>query len=229
MMSKLKLAGRFSPAFLFSKFKVHAATKILAFAVMVVCIPHLQLNKLLALGLLLSACLIYFRVGRFFLMVRRMRWLFVSMLIIYSYATPGEYLANWPVDFAPTYEGISQGVFQIGKICLILAGISLLMAASTKEALMAGIHSIIRPLKCLGLDPERFTARLFLTLQYIEAKEAQAQLQDTQSTWQHMLNFRLGSAEDVAMTETISLDTPRFGFADYLCLALILTLIGFYL
>lgn len=226
MMKKSKLAGRFSPAFLC---ETHPAVKILVFILMAIYIPRFQLNQLVALALLLSAGLIYFRVSRFFLMLRRMRWFFISMLIIYSYTTPGQYLANWPIDLAPTYEGISQGLFQIAKVCLVLAGIALLMATSTKETLMAGIFVIIRPLKYLGLDPERFAARLFLTLHYIESRQAQRGLQDAQSTWQHMLDFRLVSAEDVAVTETISLDMPRLGFVDYLCVTSIVVLMGLYL
>lgn len=228
MKPKLKSAGRFSPAFLFGQCKTHPATKMLVLMLMVVCIPRLQPNQLLALGLLLSAGLVYFRVSRFFLMLRRMRWLFISMVLIYSYTTPGQYLANWPIDLAPTYEGLSQGMLQIAKICLVLAGISLLMATSTKEALMVGVYSIIQPLKYLGLHPERFTARLFLTMQYIEASESKPKLQDGQSVWQRILSFRLETLENASTKESVSLDIPKFGFVDYLFIALVLILIGRY-
>lgn len=226
MKPNWKSAGRFSPAFLFTKCEIHPAVKISAFVLMASYMKQFQLNHLLALGLVLAAGLISMRVRRFFTMLRRMRWLFISMLVIYSYTTPGQYLAQWPIDFAPTYEGISQGLLQVGRVCLVIAGISMLMATSTQEALMAGIYTIIRPLKYLGLSPERFAARLLLTIRHVENKQDQPTIEDDQSTWQRMLNFELGADQMDDATEIIHLNVPKLGIPDYLCLALFTMIIG---
>ena len=101
---------------------------------------------------------------------------------------------------------------------------------------MVGIYSIIRPLSYLGITPERFTARLFLTLHYIEAKvesriqakQRQSGLEGGQSIWQHMMDFRSEFVDEPAITEVMSLEVPRLGLLDYVYIALFLVLLGFY-
>jgi energy-coupling factor transport system permease protein len=86
---------------------------------------------------------------------------------------PGRYLSSWPVEFSPTYEGIQQGVNQILRISLEIAGIAILMASSTREALMVGMYCLLKPLKLLNLSAERFTARLYLTLHYMDRSQTE--------------------------------------------------------
>ena len=137
-----KSAGRFSPAFLFNQNGLHPAVKIMAFILMAILIQHSKLRALVVLAVVLLLALFYFRVSRFMAMIRRMRWLFLSMLIVYAYTTPGEYLNHWPFDMAPSYEGLRDGFYQIARISLVLASISLLMATSTRENLMTGIYAV---------------------------------------------------------------------------------------
>jgi energy-coupling factor transport system permease protein len=101
--------------------------------------------------------------------VKRMRWLFISMFIIYAYGTPGEYIQYFPINFAPSIEGCQLGLLQIGKLLIALAGLSILFAGSSKEHLIAGLNLLLAPLRYMGLDIERFSARLLLTFDYVEA------------------------------------------------------------
>lgn len=60
-------------------------------------------------------CLIFFVyatyvAGKVFLrVVKRMKWLFISIFIIYAYGTLGEYLTQMPYSLAPTIEGCFSG------------------------------------------------------------------------------------------------------------------------
>ena len=225
----LKSAGRFSPAFLFNQDGLHPAIKIAAFIFMVVLMPHLKLSALFALALMMSFVLIHFRVKRFISMMRRMRWLFLSVLIIYAYTTPGEYISGWPIDLAPSYEGLRDGLYQIARISLVLAGIALLMATSTRENLMAGIYTIIKPLRFLSVSPERFTARLYLTLQYIDKTKKRGKLLDKELSWQENFQAYLRQADGVVAPDVVYLEMPRFGLVDGLCVVGFLMLIGLFL
>lgn len=98
-----------------------------------------------------------------------MRWLFISLFIIYAYGTPGEYIQYFPINFAPSIEGCQLGLLQIGKLLIALAGLNILFAGSSKEHLIAGLNLLLAPLMYMGLDIERFSARLLLTFDYVEA------------------------------------------------------------
>jgi len=219
-----KPAGRFSPAFLFNQSSLHPAVKIVLFVLMAVCIPYLKWPAMLGLALLLAFILICYRVSSFIPMMLRMRWLFVSMLLIFAYTTPGEFLAHWPIAIAPSYEGLHDGLFQIARISLALAGIALLMHRSSKEHLMAGIYTIIKPLSILRLSPERFTARLYLTLQYIDKTKQQHNKQDQASSWQERFQALLSDSQEIALSETVHLEMPAFTWLDVLCVLVLLIL-----
>jgi len=229
MKLNFKSAGRISPAFLFKQDGLHPAVKIASFILLAVLIPHLKFSELLSLAFALSLALMHFRVRSFISTMLRMRWLFLSMLIIYAYTTPGEYLSNWPIDLAPSYEGFGAGFYQIARISLVLAGISLLLTTSTRENLMAGIYTIIKPLSFLNVSPERFAARLYLTLQCIEKTKKQNEIQDKESGWQEGFRAHLSNAQELVLAEIVYLEMPRFGWIDALCVLVFLIVIGLHL
>lgn len=221
-----KSAGHFSPAFLFNRCRLHPATKIAAFILIAILIPHLKVLALFGLAFILSFALIHFRVKSFISTMLRMRWLMLSLLLIYAYTTPGEYLPYGSIDWAPTYEGVREGLIQVLRICLVLASISLLMATSKKESLMAGIYTIIKPLRFLSVTPERFTARLYLTLHYIEDTKKQKKLQDQTTSWQEKFQASLYQSQEVLPSEKVYLEVPRFALVDGICIFVLLILIG---
>jgi len=116
----------------------------------------------------LLAVVVLFQAGDFILLVRRARWLLLSIALIYAYATPGEFVAGVPDALAPSYEGLRDGGIQALRLVAMLAALSVLLASSSRAQIMAGIYQLLRPLRCLGLPPERFAARLWLTLHYVE-------------------------------------------------------------
>lgn len=147
---------------------MHPLVKILCFLMLLLLISTAS-SILLFCALVLAIIVIYYlRVDAFSHMVRRMRWLFLSIFIIYAFGTPGELLPQFPVSFAPTFEGINLGWQQIEKLLLALAALALLVTRTSKEHLMLGLYMLLRPLKLAGLNVERFAARLMLTLNYVE-------------------------------------------------------------
>jgi len=226
MKRLIKLAGRSSPAFLFDSAGLHPAVKILALILMTVSIPLLSLNGLAILSLLLSIGLVSFRVNRFLKMMLRLRWLFLSIWLIYAFTTPGEYLHGWPIDLMPTFEGLRVGFMQIFRIAMVLAGVSILMASATHEKLMVGIYHLLRPLGILGIRCECFTARLYLTLKYIENANPQSNISLISLSWYHRFEALLDEAMKVDKLEIIYLENIPFLKLDYLCLAFMLFLLG---
>lgn len=147
---------------------MHPSVKIIYLFALAFAVYALSQRQLAVLMALLAGFLFFFRAANFLNMLKRMRWLFVFLLIIYSFNTPGEYVPGWPFDLAPTYEGLYAGFWQVGKIAVMLAGVALLLKTTSRDGLMAGFFLLMYPLKWLGLRPERLAVRIWLTLHYVE-------------------------------------------------------------
>ena len=100
--------------------------------------------------------------------LRRLKWLLVSIFLVYGLSTPGEYVPHMPEIIALTKEGCFYGLAQISRLLIAVATLSILFATSTITQLMSGLHMLLSPLSLFGLDTNRFTARLMLTLDYVE-------------------------------------------------------------
>jgi len=97
-----------------------------------------------------------------------MRWFFFSIFLIYALGTPGELLPQFPLSIAPSFEGLQLGLLQISRLVIALAALTVLLSTSTKTELMLALYMLLKPLSYLGLDVERFSVRLLLTLNYVD-------------------------------------------------------------
>lgn len=147
---------------------MHPSIKIIGLVVLALVMHVLSHRALWLMTGISGMFLLYYRVHVFTRMLKRVRWLLIFMLLIFAFNTPGEYLPQWPFEIAPTYEGLEAGVLQAVRLCLMLAGISLLLSTTSREDLMAGFFLLLYPLRYLKLSPERFAARLWLTLHYVD-------------------------------------------------------------
>jgi len=143
---------------------LHPATRIGLWILLALAVAWLRWEALALLSAALATCLAATRNPAFLPMLRRARWLLASLLLVYGFATAGAPL--WEAFPALSWEGVALGAMQTWRIVLMLAGLSLLMAATPSAELIAGIHALLRPLATLGLDPGRFALRLALTLEY---------------------------------------------------------------
>ncbi len=192
---------------------LHPSVRIILLLGLGAAVQLLQWPGLAVTTTMLAALLLYFRAVLLFKILRRARWLLIFLLLIYAYTTPGEYLRGFQSDFLPTYEGITSGMLQITRLILVLAGLALLLVTTRREGIMAGTYLLLRPLRLLRFAPERFAARLWLTLHYVE----QTPLPRGQALRHLLENFHsdLELANDM---EKVVIDLPRFGWQDALAL-----------
>jgi hypothetical protein len=101
-------------------------------------------------------------------LLRRARWLLAVLLLTYAYALPGTPL--WPALgwASPGLEGMQQGALRAGRLALMLAGLALLLAYTSRPRLIYGLYALAGPLAWLGLDRRALAVRLGLTLDYVE-------------------------------------------------------------
>lgn len=147
---------------------MHPLVKILCFMLVLLLTSMASATGLFLL--LIFFCLIFLGIKNksFLHAVRRMRWLLLSLMIIYAFGTPGELIPLFPINFSPTYEGLLLGWLQIEKLLIALAALSFLLISSSRGQMLLGLYMLLMPFKFIGLNIERFAARLMLTLDYVE-------------------------------------------------------------
>ncbi len=160
----------------------HPAAQILTWCLLVATMQLLALAELLtAAGLVLLGAVVISR-HKFIQLLRRTRWIMLSLLLIYAYSTPGQPLSEALGIFSPSREGLGDGALQLTRLLAALAGLAILLDRLHRPQLIAGLYTLFAPLQWLGLSRERLAVRLALTLQYADA----AMLRETH-TWQDNL------------------------------------------
>ena len=101
-------------------------------------------------------------------LLRRTRWLMAVLLLTYAYSLPGELLLPSWGGASPSVEGLEAGVWRVGRLVLLLLGLSVLLAYTARPRLIYGLYVLAAPLAWLGFDRRAFAVRLGLTLEYVE-------------------------------------------------------------
>ena len=104
-------------------------------------------------------------------MMRRMRWFFLSIFIIYSWLTPGNAVAvsitSYYAGWLPTTEGIILGTMRALSLAFILLGVNLLLRCTSREQLIQAIYWLVAPLHFFGISRERLSVRIALALEVL--------------------------------------------------------------
>jgi energy-coupling factor transporter transmembrane protein EcfT len=199
--------------------KINVITQLLSFFILATIVNQLNLKALLALFATFIAVIIVSKVPQFVRSIKRFKWLFLVMMIVFAFNTPGEHVAKWSFSISPTYEGIIAGITQTLRIAVMLAALSLILAANTRQQLISGFYFLFAPLKYLGFEVERFAARLWLTLHYVDQQRDNNANQDFFSRLKEMTNLKADQVnDDVAITFKV----PQFGLLDYVVIALLI-------
>ena len=192
--------------------------RILAVMWLAILVQVVSFPILMVLGGFIMAANLHAGATSLYRLLRRSRWLILMLLVIFAFATPGEYLAGWPLEFAPTYEGLHAGGVQAIRLAVMLGGIAYLLSTTTRNELISGIYMLLWPISYTGGSPERFAARLWLTLHYVEQ-------QPRTDPWQGWRRFSLASESEPLPVQPMLLDIPRFGAMDWIAFLLMCTVV----
>lgn len=197
---------------------MHPFVKIACFFFLLLLLQYLSPSTIAVLCGLICLLAAVLNFPHFSQLIKRMRWLFLSLLLVYAYATPGEYLAFLPLNVAPSYEGLRLGLMQIAKLLIAVASLSALFASANKSQLMAGLWTLLSPLRLVGLNVERFTVRMLLTLHYVEQMAVQPKLKLDFS----QLDKLALAPDEPGATLPLILAQPAFSWFDKAMLSLML-------
>ncbi len=150
---------------------IHPVIRIICFLVFVACLSRANAGQLLlGLGLFLG---VYFYspvefLPRAFAMLLRLRWFFLSILVLYFWMTPDSFQLNTTLHFfASIPPGILAGLERISSLVLIVLAVSYLLASLNQSQLIAAIFWLAAPLVYVGLEREKMVLRLAMGLEAV--------------------------------------------------------------
>jgi len=143
-------------------------------------------------------------------LLRRMRWLLLSVWLILAYGASGD--ALYDVAWLPTHEGARDATLHVARIGLMLGCLAWLFASLGNHGLLVALQSLLHPLSRLGLASERFVVRLSLVMQNL-------QVDLPKGAWRNMVK---GSGSDWGGPETLRFEAPAWSANDsFACLAVL--------
>lgn len=202
---------------------MHPATKILLWLGFAIAIQGLDFVLLTLVSVLAILCLALFgALSEALPLLRRTRWLLLSLLLIYAFATPGDLLLPVLGNYSPTFQGVHGGALQVWRLVLLLVALALLLYSCPRESLLSGLYVLLRPFRPIGLNPERLAVRLWLTLHY-----AQQQSRQKMQAWRDELRSALDPAPSGEVH--VALELPAFSWRDAMMLVLATLMLGWVL
>lgn len=140
-------------------------------------------------------------------LLRRSRWLLITLAGLYLLATPGEYLAGPWAGVGITVEGVTLGGEQILRLLALLASLAWLHETIGTRGLLTGLYWWGRPFPGCATG----VVRLMLVLEQLEAR--------TPSNWRHWLSSRPEEEGVLAVTH-LALELPALRGRDVALMSL---------
>jgi energy-coupling factor transporter transmembrane protein EcfT len=156
---------------------------------------------------------------RWWVLLRRMRWLFLTVWLILAYGTAGDALFN--LAWLPTHEGVAEATLHVARLALMLGCLAWLFTALGQSGLQVALVSLLRPLSQRGIATDRLVVRLSLVMENMREELPKG-------AWRRMLE---GHAEAVDGPTTLRAEVLAWRLSDYLVclLALVFSIVAVYL
>ena len=185
---------------------LHPATLLVAWAGFALVLPLLPLGGVAALaaGALLATML--FARHRATTLLRRARWLLLSIGVLFAFATPGLSVPGWPGRLGMTQDGLLLAAEHLARLVILLTTLALLHERLKTAGLLTGLHALLGLMRNEALR-ERIAVRLMLVIEFIEGRDAKA-------GWRHWL------ADDDRGPDRLTLAVRRLAWPDWLAYAL---------
>jgi energy-coupling factor transport system permease protein len=133
------------------------------------------------------------------------------MVILYGYSLPGDALFSYLTHLAPTREGLLQGLVQAWRLVLLLLLLDVLVLRLPIPDVLTGLRSILRPLARLGMDRDRVSVRLALTMEAMERPRG----------WAGMRELLAGHVQAQAGPSTYVIAVRPYRATDWLVLGML--------
>lgn len=183
----------------------HPATLLFAWGGFVAMLQALPPDALAWVAALILPLAFFFARRRAMALIRRTRWLLLSIGVMFSFATPGQHLPGIGGDLGITFDGLLLAAEHLLRLLLLLASLAAIHERLGTTGMMTGFHWLLRPLGQWRTLRERIVVRTLLVLDQVENAPA--------STWRDWLNG------DTVERSQLSLTVGSLRAVDWLALA----------
>lgn len=144
---------------------LHPAACLLSWLILLVAIQVLPLPALsmLAAGMAFAGDSAR---RRWWGLLRRTRWLLLTLGLILAYSSPGEALLDIP--WLPTESGLADAGLHMLRLIVMLGTLACLFAWLPREAILGGLWAIAFPVRRLGWDVASAVVRLSLVFEILQ-------------------------------------------------------------
>lgn len=149
---------------------IHPVIHVLNLVVFAVLMSRAGLLQILPSAVLLMAVYIYLGpVARqaAMTMLFRLRWFFLSLLLVYGWLTPDPLSGSITFWGWPSEVGLKTGIKQLCGLALIVMAVNLLLFTMRREQLLQAIYWLAWPLMGVGVSRDRLALRLVLVLDQV--------------------------------------------------------------
>jgi hypothetical protein len=155
--------------------KPHPAVLVTA-GLLLICLLQLLPQWLLlgasALLLMLAAVFAAQRLRR---ILRRLRWIALSILVLFAWQTPGTLIIPALSALSPSWDGLALTLFHLAGLAAIGAVVSLLMRALNEAAWVCALYALSAPFARFGFPAARLAVRMMLVLESTAGGPGQVQ------------------------------------------------------
>lgn len=144
-------------------------------------------------------------------LLKRSRWLLLSLAILFLLLTPGEFLPGIGGDLRLTYEGLWRAGEQLSRLLAMLASLALLHEKVGTCGLLTGLYCLLRPFP----SRDATVVRLMLVIEFVEQKQ--------QIGWREWLVAEVFPTD---APENFHLPMPPFHWRDKLLIGSLLAMIA---
>ena len=144
-------------------------------------LPTLLTSALLAIAAVLGAGPLFPR------LLKRSRWLFLTMGLLFLWMSPGLRLPEPWGDWGLTWEGLQFAAEHLARLLSILALVALLLTKLDPEQIVSGLYFLIPQYSSISGFARALAVRLALTLAYVAGK--------SDNDWKTLLQLRPGEAQ----------------------------------
>lgn len=151
--------------------RVHPVFRILCFIVFSLSLVLANVGQLIFSAVILLALYLSINWDVLFgamRMLRRLRWFFLSIVIIYGYLTPGPAVFGFENAWGmPSSIGLMLGGQRLLALIMIVMAVHWLLAITRQEQLVAALYWLAKPFVISGVSRERLAVRIALVLELV--------------------------------------------------------------
>jgi hypothetical protein len=182
--------------------RLHPATVIWVWSILLLAVLSLQWGELYIAVLAAVIVAFFFARATLLRMLRRSRWLFLSIALLFGWMTPGMPVLGIP---GLTDAGLSQAILHGARLVFVLAWVALLLDRLEFLLLLSGFRSLLQALQLVGININQGVVRLALTMEKIKSSEP----------WRFDQMDQVPEAQtEQGVMSTLRLVVPDFGWID---------------